>query len=171
MAKSRPYWNVHPRYSPGSPAALWDERQVERIVDSEKQGHEAALEGIYGPELKARAERLGLRGIVVLTHEKGKKWVCYDEVTEEHYERPFDDRMRKDGFVRFTDLDPHIQEMVTDVEPVIVTEAQKDERPFWFRVPVLREFWNPQGGWDDPLKPNEPLLWEPTIKPTTTVQG
>lgn len=158
------YWNVHPRYSCGSPAALFGNREelVRRIVRAEKDGHEAALEGLYGDRLKERAERLGLRGIVVLTREKGKKWVCFDEVTGEHYERPFDDRMRKNGFVRFTDLDPHIQELIADVEPAIVTEAKKDERPFWFRVPDVHEFWNKQGGWEDPLKPDR-LVWEPRI--------
>jgi hypothetical protein len=56
-------WNVVPRYTAGSPAAV-DPETAERVAKEERAAYERVLTGAYGEEEKRRAERLGLEGIV-----------------------------------------------------------------------------------------------------------
>lgn len=58
-------YELIPRYSAGSPAMVHDQREVQRVIHHEKFMHEAATEGVFGPESQAKAERLGLRGIAL----------------------------------------------------------------------------------------------------------
>lgn len=57
------YWNVAPRYTSGSPAMV-DEATARRVAEQEQAAVAAIMLGMCGPEEKARAERLGLEGIV-----------------------------------------------------------------------------------------------------------
>lgn len=59
----RPYWNVRPRYSAGSPAMV-DERTALSVARDEQEEYKAALDGIYGAKEASRARELGLSGIV-----------------------------------------------------------------------------------------------------------
>jgi len=164
------FWNVHPRYSSGSPASLRNKCLVGRVVDSERQNYKAALEGMYGDEHKIRAERLGLRGIIVLMHEKRNHWACYDEITNQSYELPFRNRMKKNGFVRWADIDIFVQDLIAKCEPIIVQEVKKDSRSFWFNNTISEiDFVRGKGTWDNPIVPKN-LLWEPTIKIETESQ-
>ena len=57
------WFNVAPRYSPGSPA-LVSQAIAERVAADEVDFYRAVLEGVYGPDEVARAQQLGLDGIV-----------------------------------------------------------------------------------------------------------
>ena len=88
MARSRTHYNVAPRYSPGSPAQV-DFETASGVVDDERHGHKAALEGAYGPERKAQAEQDGLDGIVEERIEKADCWVIIDMITGRQFVRMF----------------------------------------------------------------------------------
>jgi hypothetical protein len=60
-----------------------------RIAVEERRVYEKSLEGRYGEENKAKAERLGLRGIVEKWTEYSNKWIIVDTLTDEKCERPF----------------------------------------------------------------------------------
>jgi hypothetical protein len=95
-----PYYNIRPRYTPGSPAMVYDNPTASRVAKSEKAFYEEALTGIMGAELKERAEREGLKGIVerVLRERRENRvngFVVYDLITCEEYWRP--QRMRDDS--------------------------------------------------------------------------
>jgi len=88
-----PYYNLRPRYTPGSPAMVYDNQTAARVAKSEKSFYEDALTGIMGTELKERAEREGLKGIVerVLRERRENRvngFVVYDLITCEEYWRP-----------------------------------------------------------------------------------
>ena len=71
-------YNVRPRYTPGSPAAV-DEATALRVAEQERDGHEQALSGAWGEDERERAVQLGLTGIVYTLHEDGSgrkfRWV------------------------------------------------------------------------------------------------
>lgn len=164
MARPKPYWDVRPRYSPGSPAALYDDRLIKDIVWSERTHYQGALEGLYGPEQQARAERLGLRGIVVLTYERRGRWDCYDEVTGEHYSKPFPEKMSKDGWVTWRDLEPGVQRALQKADPVLAKEIERDARPFWFSARNHEvDFIMGPGTYEAPVSPPG-FIWEPIIE-------
>lgn len=86
------YYNVNPRYSAGSPAMV-DAATARRVAVHEKDEYKANLEGIYGEEAKAEAEKRGLKGIVeCVIHEQRRHrkdgHLVYDLLTEEEYWRP-----------------------------------------------------------------------------------
>ena len=159
------YWNVDPRYSPGSPAALRDEQTLQRVMESERSGDKNALAGRYGEEAQKRAQRLGLRGIIVKMREKGKRWVCFDELTAEHYEQPFEDKMRKQGYGRWKDLDEAVQTLFSRCEPIIAIEAQRDERRYWFSTTLgaLTFVKAPTFDWQNPKAPPG-FVWKPQVE-------
>jgi len=74
------YYNVEPRYSPGSPAQV-SRRQAFQVADAEQDAYRRTLTGVYGPELKARAEKLGLDGIVEMRCVYSRHWVGEDMIT------------------------------------------------------------------------------------------
>lgn len=87
-----PYYNVRPRYTPGSPAMV-DAATAARVARQEKAGYEDALSGVYGVELQTRAQNEGLRGIVerVMRERRMQRqfgFVVWDLLTAEEYWRP-----------------------------------------------------------------------------------
>lgn len=110
-AQVRTGWhaNVRPRYSPGSPALVHGRIAV-GVARDEIRGIEVALEGFWGEAQKARAERLGLRGIAELKREQGsgKKhgWDILDLCTGERLFRLTDEALRKTGWRSWHDLAP-----------------------------------------------------------------
>ena len=59
------------------------------MADEEFAAYQRALSGAYGAEDKARAERLGLRGISEQRTEYAECWVIEDLITRERFVRPF----------------------------------------------------------------------------------
>jgi len=155
-------YNVRPRYGCGSPGLVF-QHTAEQVAASEQRCYQDALDGIYGEKLKARAERLGLRGIAEHFKETRKGWLVTDLITGEQYLRPFDDRMRKLGWKQWRDLSPGIQELVEKVEPIVAKEAAKDSRIIWFRDVDVPDFWVQTKGRWEPGSPDK-LLWEPEVK-------
>ena len=156
------HFNVRPRYGGGSPAAV-KLHTAQSVAASEMRSYADALEGVYGEALQARAKRLGLRGIAEGVRETRKGWEVIDLCTSETYIRPFDDRMRKQGWKQWQDLTPGIQKLVEKVEPVMAKEASKDSRIIWFRDVDVPDFWaNTKGAWE-PTIPDK-LVWEPEVK-------
>ena len=64
-------YNVRPRYSPGSPAAV-DEATARRSAREERDSYETALSGAWGDAERQRAELLGLDGIAYELWEEGR---------------------------------------------------------------------------------------------------
>lgn len=77
------YYSVHPRYSPGSPAAV-DAKTAMRVAANEVDGYYHALDGIYGIEDQERANRLGLSGIIEVCETFAHHIEYYDRLTGEH---------------------------------------------------------------------------------------
>ena len=87
-----PYYNVRPRYTSGSPAIV-DAQTAARVAKQEKEAYEDALTGDLGADLKARAEREGLQGIVERVMAERRRlrvngFVVYDLITCIEYWRP-----------------------------------------------------------------------------------
>ncbi len=78
--KSTVYFQVAPRYAGGSPGMV-PEETARRVALQEKDCYDAHLQGIYGPEEKAKAEAKGLDGIVQSQTERGSKLYCEDLIT------------------------------------------------------------------------------------------
>ena len=98
MSERNAYFNVVPRYTPGSPAMV-PESIANYVAIEESAAYERALSGADGAEDKARAERLGLRGICEQRTEYAECWVIQDLITLERFVRPFKNEYR-DGLVR-----------------------------------------------------------------------
>jgi hypothetical protein len=75
------YINVEPRYTPGSPGAIHDEKLARRIAGQERDHYEHALTGLYGDEMRATAEARGLDLIVFLMIERPRGWAVEDFIT------------------------------------------------------------------------------------------
>lgn len=75
------YYNVYPRYTSGSPAMV-SESIALKVAAEEKHFIEHALDGAWGEVEKARAEKLGLRGIVEAIKMPAGPWVLFDGKTE-----------------------------------------------------------------------------------------
>ena len=98
MSEPNVYFNVVPRYTPGSPAIV-PEDIAHYVAVEEFAAYERALSGGYGAEDKARAERLGLRGISERRTEYAECWVIEDLITLERFVRPFKKEYR-DGLAQ-----------------------------------------------------------------------
>lgn len=83
------YFNVRPRYSPGSPAMV-DGPTAAMVANDEKDGHERTLAGIYGDDARTKAEGDTLRGLAERVTERSDCWLVQDLVTDEVYIRPFE---------------------------------------------------------------------------------
>lgn len=85
---SNPVWyNVAPRYTPGSPA-LVDEATAMRVADEEKKDYETIVAGqSYVPGEEEKAKRLGLKGIVEARQESKGGWNVTDVLTGERFWR------------------------------------------------------------------------------------
>lgn len=88
MKRKPLYYNVAPRYTPGSPALVRQEI-AEQVAAEEARAIEYYLKGYMGEESRAIAERLGLAGIVELRHEMRKGWDVIDLCTGTRHFRPF----------------------------------------------------------------------------------
>ena len=88
MSQLNVYFNVVPRYMPGAPAIV-PEDIANYVGVEESTAYERALSGVHGAERKARAERLGLRGISEQRTEHAECWVIEDLITRERFVRPF----------------------------------------------------------------------------------
>lgn len=77
----RGYFDVAPRYSAGSPAAVREEIALQ-VMKDERAHIRYFLDGTFGEENQQLAQRLGLHGIVVLIRERGGKLVIEDLLDE-----------------------------------------------------------------------------------------
>jgi hypothetical protein len=57
---ARVYFEVRPRYTAGSPGMV-DEDTAKRLAEEERRSHGYELEGIYGEDRRAEAEKRGLK--------------------------------------------------------------------------------------------------------------
>lgn len=83
------YYNVRPKYSPGSPAMV-NAQTAAMVAHDEKEGHARALEGIYGDDEKAKAEKDSLLGLAEQVTERADAWIVLDLITGDRYVRPFE---------------------------------------------------------------------------------
>lgn len=88
MARNPTYYNVRPRYTPGSPAQVPQET-AERVAEEERHGWEVSLSGAYGHANVEVAKVCGLAGIVEARVEYRKGWKVHDLLTNERFWRPF----------------------------------------------------------------------------------
>jgi hypothetical protein len=106
MASRAIYWNVKPRYTPGSPAQV-DQATAERVAGEERLGYVATLDGAHGTIAAAEAKIAGLRGIVEMRWERPGAWIVHDLLTNERFIRPFtvereSDRAKENRLMRLT---------------------------------------------------------------------
>ena len=99
--------NVRPRYTGGSPAAVREEL-ARHVARQERIAYEQALSGAWGEEERARAETLGLDGIVYELWEEGSgkkfRWLQRDLITDRLTRRLDDATLRAQGWVPFEGL-------------------------------------------------------------------
>lgn len=92
------FYSVYPRYSVGSPGMVNESTALD-VAAHEKSGYEHALDGRSGPEQKARAQRLGLDGIVEeLTEKVVRRRAVFqvrDVLTGEVYEKSSEERRKQ----------------------------------------------------------------------------
>lgn len=123
-------YNVRPRYTPGSPAAV-DEDTAFRVAREEREAYEHALTGIGGERERRRAEMLGLEGIVYTLHWQGSgrkfRWVQTDLVTGKQTLRLHQDELEREGYLNFDQLPPWARKLVMPF-PLRTTDI---ERRFW----------------------------------------
>jgi hypothetical protein len=82
IARGSGFFNVYPRYTPGSPALV--RRDIaDRLIRSEQAVYDDMIKGLYGPAKKAEAARLGLRSIVEETWEFRGVLMYRDAITGE----------------------------------------------------------------------------------------
>lgn len=84
----RSHYNVAPRYTSGSPAAV-DETTALHVAAQELDAYDRNVSGRYGIELKDAAQRKGLKGIVELRTERAGCWVVEDLLTNDKFLRAF----------------------------------------------------------------------------------
>lgn len=84
---SRTYFNLRPRYGCGSPGMVHDENLARRVAAGEREFYQHHLEGAYGEEKRAWAEKTGLRGIVEEAFERNGGWVVHDLITDARFFR------------------------------------------------------------------------------------
>jgi hypothetical protein len=108
-------YNVRPRYTPGSPAAV-DEDTARRVGREERDAYEHALSGIMGERERERAELLGLEGIAYTLHEHGSgrkfRWVQTDLITGRVTLRMQPSELEREGYLTFHQLPPWARELV-----------------------------------------------------------
>jgi hypothetical protein len=80
---SKPYFNLAPRYTAGSPAAVWDRALAERIAREEQRSYERYLEGVYGTENQEMAQKAGVAGIVEERVTFAHHFIATDMITGE----------------------------------------------------------------------------------------
>src|SRR3990167_5146816 len=81
-------YDVHPRYTAGSPAMV-DDKIAINVARQEREEYQRTLEGVYGEELRVKAEVEGRSRIVILMDEKRTGWESTDLITGERWFWPF----------------------------------------------------------------------------------
>lgn len=94
MSRNPVYYDVRPRYTGGSPAQV-DKATCLKVAAEEREHYGCTMEGVFGPEQKARAERLGLTGIAFSRLERRSEWIIEDQITNERTTRPFDRKVKR----------------------------------------------------------------------------
>jgi len=74
------YYRVIPRYTAGSPASV-PHKQAQEVARDEVLFYTHAIEGTWGTEWQARAEKEGLDGIVESHHVYAHHVDCFDLLT------------------------------------------------------------------------------------------
>lgn len=82
------WFNVRPRYTPGSPAMVNSEVAM-RVAMEERSSYESAIKGSYGEDKQTKALAVGMRGIVERWTEYATRWRIVDMITGDETERPF----------------------------------------------------------------------------------
>ena len=118
------HFNVRPRYTPGSPAAV-DEEIARKVAEEEKHFIEHALSGVWGPAEKARAEKLGLRGIVEMRTERRDHWEVLDLCTGERFKRHFPEKIRKMGYQAYDSLENWEKKLIAENPPEDIENFEK----------------------------------------------
>lgn len=102
-------YNVRPRYTPGSPAAV-DRKTAEQVAREERDAYGHALTGIMGENERERAELLGVEGIAYTLHEQGSgrrfRWVQTDLITGRVTLRMQPSDLERQGYLSFDQLPP-----------------------------------------------------------------
>jgi hypothetical protein len=80
------YYNVRPRFTPGSPAMV-GLRLAQKVAEEERHAITAYLEGFYGEKYQEHAKRVGLHRIAFHLHERRGGFIVTDLLTHEQYER------------------------------------------------------------------------------------
>jgi hypothetical protein len=88
MARTKIYFQVRPRYTPGSPAQV-PQHVALRVAEQEPRFYERALSGIWGDSSKATADTEGLDFIAYTITEKKKGWEVHDLITSKTHFWPF----------------------------------------------------------------------------------
>ncbi len=124
------YFNVAPRFTPGSPALVNQEIAL-RVAAQERRAFEPAKMGVYGKDDQERAGRLGLRGIVEYRTERGsgKKhgWEIIDVCTGEKFFRLTDEALRKNGWTHYADLNSGLQKLI-DADQILICDLPDHRR-------------------------------------------
>jgi len=81
--------NLEPRYTCGSPAAVYDEELARRVAKEEREAYEYALTGAVGPTDCEKARIRGLTLIVFEMRETAKGWKVKDWITGDLWFWPF----------------------------------------------------------------------------------
>jgi len=73
----RTSYRLAPRYTPGSPATLWEGYPdvvalADEVAASERRVYGRVLEGVYGEQRRAEALQLGISGIVTKIRENAR---------------------------------------------------------------------------------------------------
>lgn len=82
------YYNVRPRYTPGSPAMV-DHRTASKVAQDEADAHANTCTGVYGVDAMETAMRDSKRGIAEECTERADCWIVRDLITGDRYVRPF----------------------------------------------------------------------------------
>lgn len=90
------FYNVEPRYTPGSPGAV-DFRTAKAVAADEQQCYTFALDGVYGDADQRKAKESGLDLIVFSMYERPKGWHVEDLITGKRYFWPFKAKCPKCG--------------------------------------------------------------------------
>jgi hypothetical protein len=85
---SAEFFDVRPRYTSGSPAAV-PEHIAREVAKQEKDAYEAALTGMYGEEYRRLAQAKGMDGVAIYMKETRTGWLVFDLITFAWSEWPF----------------------------------------------------------------------------------
>ena len=98
MSRNKTWYQVRPRYTPGSPAQV-PQHVALLVAEQEPRFYERALSGAWGESSKVLAEDEGLDFIAYTTtegrHGKERGWLVSDLITEKRHFWPSTTRCEK----------------------------------------------------------------------------